>query len=55
MLKYMITNYLILYEKDLIALRRSVNSWIKKDWQPLGGITFDKELYIQAMVEYDKK
>jgi myosin-crossreactive antigen len=47
-----IIEYEILYWKSHIDLRRTVNEYISKGWQPFSGITYDTYNYYQAMVKY---
>lgn len=48
-----VTNYIVIRENDIDGLCNVVSAYIYSGWQPLGGITIDKESrFLQAMVMY---
>lgn len=50
-----IIEYNVVESHSIFSLNIIVNKLIKKDWQPFGGVCYQKTLdwnYIQAMVRY---
>ena len=49
-----IINYEVLEEVALLRLEKKVHEMIAQGWQPLGGVGYTGERYMQAMVVYQQ-
>lgn len=47
-----IIKYDIIEEMKINHFKKVINNYIKKGWQPLGGINFDSGFYYQVMILY---
>lgn len=48
-----ILEYKILSESTIYGLTSAVQAELTSGWQPQGGVSFDGDMYIQALVIYE--
>jgi len=47
--------YMIVTNRYYSGVEKEVGHLMKNGWEPTGGISFDKDIYLQAMIKKDKK
>lgn len=45
-------DYIIVTADGAVALEMKVFEFLTEGWQPIGGVSFDSNKYLQAMVKY---
>lgn len=48
-----IIDYTVFGNSEIFKFTEDVKHAISKGWQPIGGMMFDGEQYLQALVKYD--